>query len=56
MSLRVKLPRCLCCDVETTDLATVIDPWLGIMYGVCIECVAPMHERQMSRLKMEGTE
>jgi hypothetical protein len=51
ISGQFSFPKCVCCGTATHELATVLDPWLDASYGVCIECLAPLHDAYLTRLK-----
>jgi hypothetical protein len=45
-------PQCVCCGTNTAELASVLDPWLDASYGVCVECIAPLHNAYMNQLQI----
>lgn len=44
-------PICVCCGTKTERLAVVMDPFMDQSYGVCEECLAPLHSKQWETLR-----
>lgn len=53
MSLGIVKAICVSCGTQTERLAVVMDPFVDQSYGVCEECLGPIHAGMWETLRTQ---